>query len=358
MNTMERSRLLGWTLLLMGAGLIILRSASHHLGWTLVVRQSCWLLVGLGACWGARLFNYQRWLDGSLPLYVGCVVLLGLSLVMGRMAHGATRWLALGPLTFQPVELAKVATVLLAARILGDRCAGGQRADWRTVVTLLGIGTIPAGLAFLQPDLGSASVFLWIILAMLWVAGVPLRFFGALVGLAALLLPIGWHVLKAYQRLRLLTFINPHADPLGAGYTTIQARIAIGSGGLLGKGWMAGTQSQLNFLPERHTDFIFAVMAEELGFVGSVVLLGLFAAWLMEAWRTTYLVRELPGRLLAAGLTALVGYHVVVNIGMTMGLLPVVGIPLPLISYGGSAILTTWIAVGLLDSVRRWGPRF
>lgn len=338
-------------------GLVILASAAHaHHG--LVARQAGWMVLGLAVALVLRRVSYQRWLDGALLVYGAALGLLVMALVIGRASHGATRWLALGPIAFQPSELAKLATILALARIVGDAVAGGRPLTGRTALLAALIAGVPAVLVFVQPDLGSASVFAWILLVVLWLAGLPRRYLVALaIGVAALL-PIAWALLKEYQRTRLLVFMNPNLDPMGAGYTIIQSRIAIGSGGWWGKGWMAGTQNQLNFLPERQTDFIFSVIGEEWGFIGSAVLLWLFARWLGRGWRVAAMVREMPGRLLVGGLVAWLGYHIIINVGMTMGLLPVVGIPLPLMSYGGSAVLMALIAVGIIESVRLWSPRF
>ena len=355
---LRSSLLLRVTVALMVCGLVVLASASHTQGSGVVLRQAAWMLLGVVGAIGIRQVSYQRWLDAAPLFYALALICLLCALAAGRLSHGATRWVALGPLSFQPAELGKLATVLCLARVLGDVVAGGAPLTGRAMLTAAVIGGVPMLLVFLQPDLGSASVFLWITLVMLWLAGLPVRYVLGGLLLAGALAPAGWHMLKDYQRARLLVFLDPHADPLGAGYTLIQSRIAIGSGGLWGKGWMAGTQNQLNFLPERHTDFIFSIVGEEWGFLGSVVLIGLFGWWLMRAWWVAGQIREAQGRLIIGGLAAWLGYHVVVNIGMTMGLLPVVGIPLPLISYGGSAVLITLMAVGIIESIHRWSPRF
>lgn len=346
------------TLALMACGLVVLASAAQAQGAGFVLRQVLWMCCGMVLALGLRMVSYQRWLDGAFLIYGIAMCSLLVVLATGRVSHGAARWLSLGPLSFQPAEIAKLATVMLLARVLGDTMGREQGLSLRRVWVALLIGAAPALLVFAQPDLGSATVIAWVTVAMLWAAGLRLRY---LVGGSALMVglaPLGWHLLKEYQRTRLLVFLNPDLDPLGAGYTTIQSRIAIGSGVLWGQGWMAGTQGRLNFLPERQTDFIFSVVGEEWGFLGGLVLLGLFALWLGRAWRLTSFVREGQGRLLVVGLVAWIGYHVVVNVGMTLGLLPVVGIPLPLISYGGSAVVMTLVAVGIIESVRLWSPRF
>ena len=349
---------LGTTILLMVCGLIVLSSAAHAQGNLLVIRQLLWMVGGLAMAMALRYISYQRWLDVAPFLYIMALGCLLIALVIGRASHGATRWVALGPLQFQPSEFAKLATVLCLARVLGDAAAGGAALTPRTICSGALLGIIPAALVFVQPDLGSAVVFLWITCVMLWVAGLPLRYVVGGCLLVCLMAPLGWYLLKDYQRSRLLVFLNPDLDPMGAGYTLIQSRIAIGAGRLWGKGWMAGTQSQLSFLPERQTDFIFSVVGEEWGLCGAAALIGLFGVWLARAWQVAARVREAQGRLIIGGLVAWFGYHVVVNIGMTMGLLPVVGIPLPFISYGGSAVLMALVAVGIIESVRLWSPRF
>ena len=350
--------LLGLTVMLMACGLLVLSSAAHAQGSFLVLRQAAWMVVGTGVLMGLRHVSYQRWLDGAPFFYLAAVGMLCLALIIGRVSHGATRWIALGPAAFQPAELAKLATVLCLARVLGTSAAGDAALPGRALLLGMLIGGVPALLVFIEPDLGSAVVLLWITCVMLWLAGMPLRYAAIGVLLLGIMAPVGWHLLKTYQRARLLVFLNPNLDPLGAGYTVIQSRIAIGSGGWWGKGWLAGTQSQLNFLPERQTDFIFSVVGEEWGCAGGALLIALFAAWLARAWRLVAQVRERQGRLIIGGCAAWLGYHVVVNVGMTMGLLPVVGIPLPLVSYGGSAVLMTLMAVGIIESVRLWSPRF
>ena len=217
---------------------------------------------------------------------------------------------------------------------------------------------IPMGLILKEPNLGTACLFLPILGAMLWVWRIPARLWWTIVGIGMVAAPFGWHLLHDYQRSRLLVFINPNLDPLGAGYTVLQSKIAIGSGLLWGRGWFAGTQNQLNFLPERHTDFIFSVIGEEWGFLGAAGVLGLFAFLIHRGFRIALECRDPFGQLLVAGLTTLLGCHVIVNVGMTLGLMPVVGLPLPFMSYGGSWLLTCLIAMGMIFSVGMRRPGF
>jgi rod shape determining protein RodA len=333
-----------------GMGMIAMASAAANLNPALAARHGAYALIGLAAGWGVSRTAYRRWSDAAVVFYVLAVAGLVLVEVAGATRLGATRWLSVFGLSLQPSELAKFALILLLAhRLAGQPRPLPDRAVW----TSLAVAAAPALLVFQQPDLGSASVLGAIWLGMAWAAGVRR---GLLVrfGLAALAAaPVGWHVLKSYQRDRLAAFINPHADPLGAGYTIIQSTIAIGSGRWTGRGWFAGTQNQLSFLPERHSDFIFSVIGEEWGLLGCLTLLAAFAWLLLRLLRIAQECPEPHGRLLAAGVAAWLGYQAFVNMGMVMGLLPVVGVPLPLVSFGGSSMVTVWVALGLALSVHR-----
>lgn len=217
---------------------------------------------------------------------------------------------------------------------------------------------IPMGLIFREPNLGTALVFVPAVVAMLWVWRLPAKIWWTLLGLAAIAIPLGWHGLHEYQRSRLLMFVNPNLDPLGAGYTVLQSKIAIGSGLLWGRGWFAGTQNQLNFLPERHTDFIFSIIGEEWGFLGAAGVLGLYAFLLHRGFTIAAESRDPFGTLLVTGLTTLLGCHIIINVGMTLGLMPVVGLPLPLMSYGGSWLLACLMVIGMILSVGMRRPGF
>ncbi len=340
-------------LLICGLGLLCLYSASLQRGSEFVVRQLWWVVLGAVVCWAMARIDYHRWLEAAYLGYGLALVLLAAIPLVGRTTMGASRWIDIAGVSVQPSELAKLATIFVLARRLAVAEGLGTSLAWSRIISALAIAAVPALLIFKEPDLGSATVVLALTVGMLWVAGMSRRQGLTLAAIALVLLPVGWHVLKPYQRARLLVFTNPNVDPLGAGYTIIQSKIAIGSGGLVGKGWLAGTQNQLNFLPERHTDFIFSVIGEEWGFAGTLVVIGLFA-WLI--WRGCDIARQQQdrfGRLLATGVVVALGYQMVVNIGMVSGMLPVVGVPLPFISYGGSSMVTTFLAVGLLESVRR-----
>ena len=352
--------LLWTTIALVGIGLLVLHSASYQravaTGTSYVGRQLLWLSIGVAAAACLMIVDYHRWLEGAYVVYGANLLLLGLVLVAGETRGGAQRWLAAGPLTFQPSEIAKLSTILILARYLGEHRDAPR--TWRSLaVPALMVG-LPMILILKEPNLGTAMLFLPIAGAMLWLWGLPSRMWFVMMGVGAIGSPIGWHLLHDYQRSRLLVFINPNLDPLGAGYTVLQSKIAIGSGLLWGRGWFAGTQNQLNFLPERHTDFIFSVIGEEWGWLGAAAALGLFAVVLHRGFQIALESRDPFGRLLVTGLSTMIGCHVVVNVGMTLGLVPVVGLPLPLISYGGSWLLTCLTAVGMILSVGMRRPGF
>jgi rod shape determining protein RodA len=283
-------------------------------------------------------------------LYVAGLAALVAVFVAGRTVSGARRWLLVGPVSVQPSELFKICFVLMAVWLVTSRWA--QPVGKAALALAAPMLVVPMVLIVKQPDLGTALLLLPVLIALLVAAGMRMRLLGGLVlaGLAAT--PLAWFVLKDYQRERILVFLDPLRDPLGSAYNVIQAKIAIGSGQLLGKGVAGATQSRLAFLPERHTDFIFAVFAETWGFVGCLVLLTCYALLLLRGFDIAASTREPVGRLVALGVTSLVATQVLVNVGMVTGLLPVVGIPLPLMSYGGSSMVVSMMALGLLLSVR------
>jgi rod shape determining protein RodA len=294
--------------------------------------------------------NYHSFLSVAYIIYAIHILTLILVLVAGKTALGAQRWISIGGFNFQPSEFSKTFTILALTRMITD--VPQRLKSVRGLIGPLLIICVPMMLIFKQPDLGTAIVFLPIFLSMILVAEVRMKYFLTMIvsGLASL--PLLWHFLKDYQRDRLMVFINPNIDPLGAGYTINQSRIAIGSGMVFGKGWLAGTQNRLNFLPERHTDFIFSVVGEEWGFVGAVLVMFLFLGLILRGLKIAEMTNNLSGRVLATGVTTMLGLHVIINIGMTLGLMPVVGIPLPFISYGGSALISNFIAIGFLLNVR------
>ena len=347
---MKDQRLFGAGAVIVLAGTIAMVSAARTLNPSLAIRHAVYSLLGMAVFFAASRVSYRRWTDMAIIMYGLAVATLLLVEVAGATRLGATRWLSVFGVSLQPSELAKCSLTLLLAQYLA-----GQPVPLpaRSLVISLALVGVPALLIFLQPDLGSASILCAIWLGMVWVAGISPRALLGLSGIVLAVLPVGWHALKGYQRDRLMAFIDPHADPLGAGYTIIQSTIAIGSGRWWGRGWFSGTQNQLSFLPERHSDFIFSVIGEEWGFLGCLVVVMAFGVLLFEVGRIALNTSEPQARLLAAGMFSWLAYQSFVNIGMVMGLLPVVGVPLPLVSYGGSSMVTVWFALGLLENVRR-----
>jgi rod shape determining protein RodA len=282
-------------------------------------------------------------------IYAGTVAILGLVLVVGTNLYGAQRWIAVGPFSFQPSELAKVALLICLARFWASR--EGQAQRLRTLLLSLLIVAVPVVLVFRQPDLGTSLVLLAIWFGIAFAAGASLRWLGGLLLVPLLGFPLVWRVMHDYMRRRLTTFLAPEKDPLGEGYNLIQARISVGSGGWWGRGLGNGSQTQLNFLRVQHSDFIFAVLGEELGFMGAVVLLCLYGLLFWRCLRVATLSRDTFGRLLAVGATSMLLFQTFVNVGMNIGLLPVTGIPLPFISAGGSSLISIFISLGILQSV-------
>ena len=291
----------------------------------------------------------RRWYSLAYLGYSACFLLLVVVEVAGSGA-GATRWIDLGVMRLQPSELMKIASVMALARLLHESGPGG--ADRLHVLgpALLLIAA-PAILVLKQPDLGTAVLLCAGGVAILFLAGVAWWKFGIAVALSAGLAPIVWSFLHDYQRARVLTFMEPERDPLGAGYHIIQSMIALGSGGTFGKGWLQGTQSHLSFLPEKHTDFVFTMLGEELGLAGGLFVLALFALLIARIYRIAFLSESRFGRLLALGVGTTLFLYVAINVSMVMGLAPVVGVPLPFISYGGTAMLTLQIGLGLAPAV-------
>lgn len=352
--------LLGLTVILVGAGLGNLLSATHAGGIDGMApemrRQLSALAVGTVALITAVAIDYRRLQRMALLVYVGTVLLLMATLVLAPVIRGSQGWLVFGPLRIQPSELARIGLVLALARWFA-RNPPGQIRRLRELWQPAALTAIPVGLILLQRDMGVALLTLLVASSYLVFVRVPVRaWLGvavvALMGLAGL-----WtNGLKDYQRSRILDFVDPGRDPLASGYQVIQSTIAVGSGGLFGKGYMEGTQTQLRFLPTQHTDFVFSVLAEEWGLLGSFVVLGLFVALLLWGLVIARNSRDNFGALLAVGCVALLFWPAVINVAMVLGLAPVIGVPLPLFSYGGSALLANLATIGLLlnISMRRY----
>ena len=343
--------LLGTTLALMTFGAVVIYSATQNTGdpMSFVKVRMLHAMVGLILLAVAAAVDYQAIARAWRPILGGAMLLLLVVMFFGRTTLGAQRWIPLGPLGgFQPSELAKLALLIVLARHLD---AHPEFESWRSVVPTLLIAAVPVGLIVQQPDLGTAMVLIAITAAVLFAAAAPLRVMGVLGAGALAIVPVLWQMLHDYQRRRLIVFIDPGLDPQGAGYALIQSKIAVGSGQLVGKGLLHGTQNLLNFIPEQHTDFIFTVVGEELGFLGALIVLTLFAIWLWRGMTIAYQAKDRLGTLMAVGIVSMIAFHVFVNIGMTIGLMPITGIPLPFVSHGGSALVMMLMATGILLNI-------
>jgi len=333
-------------------GLVMVYSTTRSGPHPFAFVRSQILHMGVGVLIGIVLLavDYRSLAGGARGLYIANLLLLTAVLVLGRTSFGAQRWISLGPLgQFQPSEFAKLAIVITLAKHLSDR-PGPYTSPLDLLPFLAHIG-LPVLLIFRQPDLGTALVYGAILLGMLYANGARRRDLAGLGVGGLLVVPVLWHVLKDYQRRRLLVFLDPSLDPLGSGYGIIQSKIAVGSGRVLGEGLFAGTQNVLQFVPEHHTDFIFSVIGEELGFVGAIALLGLFLLWLTRGVRIAAQARDRFGALVAVGIVSMVAFHIFVNVGMTVGIMPITGIPLPFVSFGGSALMTMLWATALLLNI-------
>jgi len=345
-----------WALLVVAFALIMMSSvtlASLHVGragGSVVMRQLLWFTIGLAVMVLVASLDYRQLVRAAPALYfVGLAALIAV-FVLGRTVSGAKRWIVMGPLSVQPSELFKLCFLLMAVWAVTSRWA--QPVGRTTILIAMPIVAVPAVLIIKQPDLGTALLLIPVMTIFLIGAGLRMKTLGALALAALAAMPLAWLALKEYQRERILVFLDPFRDPLGSAYNVIQAKIAIGSGQLMGKGVAGATQSRLAFLPERHTDFIFAVFAEMWGFVGCLILLLCYVLLLLRGFDIAATAREPVGRLVALGATSLFAAQVLINVGMVTGLLPVVGIPLPLMSYGGSSMVTSCLTLGLLLSVR------
>lgn len=313
------------------------------------LKQLKWFGVGIIFLLVAIKVSYHRFLDIAYIVYAINVLLLVLVLIIGHTRLGAQRWFSIAGFAFQPSEFMKLSLVLALSAYVGQK-KGAMEAIESLIAPCL-LLAVPFVLVLLQPDLGTALLLVPVFFAILLAGGAKPKHLAWMMGVGIAAMPFFWHALRGYQKQRLLVFINPNIDPLGAGYTIIQSKIAVGSGGLLGKGWLNGTQNQLNFIPERHTDFIFSVIGEEWGFFGAVALILLYLLIVHRSFNIGNLTSDRCGKCIATGIAVLLSLQVIINIGMTIGLMPVVGIPLPLVSYGGSSLLATLVAIGLLLNV-------
>jgi rod shape determining protein RodA len=334
--------------------LIIIGSATHvnapsEERYWFVQRQGMFALLNGVLAFFLMNFDYKMLQRYGHRLYIFNIIMLLAVMLLGHSALGAQRWIQLGPITIQPSEFSKIIMIISLAAMLDDKI--GKLNTLRDLLPVAAYVGVPFLLVLKQPDLGTSIVFMAIFFGMIFAAGVNLRLLGGIVMAGIACLPVLWHFLKDYQKMRIMVFMDPNVDPLGSGYHIIQSKIAIGSGMLFGKGLFGGTQSQLNFLPENHTDFIFAVVGEELGFIGAVFLLGLYFILL---WRAVRIARDASdnfGMLLAIGISSMLVFHVLVNVGMTTGIMPVTGIPLPLMSYGVSSLTTNIMSIAILLNI-------
>ena len=322
-------------------------------------RQMLWLAIGLVCFFLICGFNYRKLWDANYFIYGVALFFLLLVFGLGIVRLGAQRWLKFAWFNFQPSEFAKLAIIIFLARYFSRKSVNdtsllsGKFGIFQGLILPFIFVAIPMFFIIEQPDLGSGLMLLLLFIGLLYLTNVRLKYILTLLVTLILPLPFFWYFLRDYQKQRLLVFLNPNIDPLGAGYTVIQSRIAVGSGGFFGRGWLAGPQSQLYFLPESHTDFIFATFAEQWGFLGSSLLIIMYYLIIRQGFMIAQRTQDSFGRLLAYGISLLLALQVFINIAMNMGLAPVVGLPLPMMSYGGSSILVTFIALGILVNIDR-----
>ncbi len=319
---------------------------GNFVPWT--QKQFFRFVVGLIACLVIASVNLRFWMRYAYAIYGAALISLVAVSLFGHVGMGAQRWLNFGFVQIQPSEMMKVALVLALARYFHGRSVDEIRSVKFLIAPLL-LMAVPVALILEQPDLGTALMLVFVTFALLFAVGVQLWKFVVLIGGGLVALPIAWSFLHDYQRKRVLTFLNPENDPLGAGYHIMQSKITLGSGGAFGKGFLQGTQSRLNFIPEKQTDFIFTVLSEEFGFMGSFALLLLYCIVIGYGFYIANKCQSFFGKLLVLGLTINFALYVFINMAMVMGLMPVVGVPLPLVSYGGTAMLTLMIGVGLIE---------
>lgn len=337
-------------LLALGAiGVITLYSAAggHWHPWAMA--HAIRLLVGFFVMVVVAQFSLRFWQDIAYPLYAVVFLLLVYVELKGHIGMGAQRWISLGPIKLQPSEVMKVTLILALARYYARRPVQALRGIKPLIVPLAFI-LLPTALVLKQPDLGTALMLCMVGGAVMFLAGTPLWVFGLAAAVVGSTVPLVWPFLHDYQKRRVLTFLNPESDPLGAGYHVMQSKIALGSGGINGKGFLQGTQGHLDFLPEKQTDFIFTFWAEEFGFIGGLIVLALCGFLFLVGGMLAVQARQRFAQLLIFGITINMSLYVLINIGMVMGLLPVVGVPLPLVSYGGTVILSMMFGYGLVQS--------
>lgn len=332
-------------------GIINIYSATMVDGNNLYEKQLIWFLIGLCLMLFVTFVNYVHLERLAYHIYGLAVTLLIATFLFGRTTAGATRWLNLGFMSFQPSEFAKIAIIIVFAKYFNETRVPAKGMSLKDLALPSLLAFIPFILIAKQPDMGTALLTFFIFASMVIFAKVRIKTLTGIIAISLPMIPLGWHFLKGYQKARLMSFRDPTLDPLGTGYHIMQSKIAIGSGGALGNGFTHGTQGQLRFLPEHHTDFIFSVLAEEWGFFGSFIVLALYFTLILWGLNIAQNAKDRLGAFLAFGVSAMLLWHVTINIGMVTGMLPVVGVPLPFMSYGGSFLMTTMIGAGILANV-------
>jgi len=313
-------------------------------------KQILWGIISLFLFFAIIFFlSYEKVKLFAYPLFIATIILLLLVLLLGSERYGAQRWLSIGGFILQPSEFAKLTFILALAKLLSSNVQN-HKSIWFIVKPIL-LSFIPIILILKQPDLGTTLTFFPVLFSMLFVAGASIKYLSFLLIVGISVMPFFWFFMKEYQRNRIRVFWDPNLDPTGLGYQAIQSKIAVGSGGLFGKGWLHGTQNQLNFLPKRYTDFIFSVVGEEWGFVGVCIVLSLYLLLVVIAIYISSKSKDNFGKLLGIGISVMILGHVMINTGMTVGLTPITGLPLLMLSYGGSSVLTSVISIALLESI-------
>jgi rod shape determining protein RodA len=354
LSLFQKFQHMGWGLVLLitimaGVGFVALYSAAGGNMDPWASKQLVRFIAGLVGLVIIAMIDVKWWFKLSYPIYVVGFVALIIVEVMGHTGMGAQRWINLGFIQIQPSEFMKIAVVMALARYFHSASSEDMK-SLRFVIPPLFLIFLPVALVLIQPDLGTSIMITLAGISIFFLAGLPLWVFIAGGVLVLLSMPVAWNFMHDYQKARIMTFLDPESDPLGAGYHITQSKIALGSGGLKGKGFLEGTQSRLNFLPEKQTDFIFTLWAEEWGLMGGIFLLGLVGLILAYGYWIAFRCRHSYGRLLVVGLLINFSLYVVINIAMVMGLIPVVGAPLPLVSYGGTSMLAILVGFGLILS--------
>jgi rod shape determining protein RodA len=350
------------TLALCGLGILQIYSATNATprwadAWW---KQIIWIISGLLMMWVTSMIDYHALLERVPYFYIGSVVLLLLTIFLGNKVFGSTRWIGIGGFRLQTSEFVKIVLILLVARFLtdakllgsADKLSGEKSLTWRDLGILGALVGVPMALVMKEPDLGTSLTYVPILLSGVLIAGLRWKYLAIIGAVIVISLPIGYHFLKPYQKDRLASFVSPDRDPKGTGFQVIQSRIAVGHGGMWGRGAKESSQTHLGFLPVPHTDFIFSSFAEEHGFVGIVVALVLYFLLIMQVVQNAQTATDKAGLFICMGVAALLLFHVLVNVGMVVGRMPVTGIPLPLMSSGGSNTWSIFLMLGLVNGVR------